>query len=109
MFSPALALVLATSAIADVKSDPASMERGKKLAEAACARCHAIGRIGESPNRNAPAFRALMTFEPGRTVDEVFARGILLGHPGMPQFGMSERNQADLLAYLRSIQVEGAL
>jgi mono/diheme cytochrome c family protein len=107
MIARALILALATAAVAGVKPDAGAAGRGQRLAESACSRCHAVGRAGDSPNRDAPPFRALLSFEPGHTVEEVFARGILLGHPGMPQFGMSEQDQADLLAYLRVIQVNG--
>ena len=69
-----------------------------------CASCHAIGPKGESPNHDAPSWRDLTTFEPGRSVDEVFAKGVLVMHPGMPSWGLTDRDQSDLLAYLRTLQ-----
>ncbi|MEI9891837.1 MAG: cytochrome c [Caulobacteraceae bacterium] len=103
-----LILLFAALAAGSALADPASVARGRKLAESACARCHAVGAAGDSPNTYAPPFRTLLVFEPGRSIEEVFSRGLLLGHTGMPQFSMSEQNYADLLAYLRSVQTKAA-
>jgi cytochrome c len=86
----------------------ASTTRGYRLAQGVCGQCHAIGPTGESPKAGAPPFRDLSRFEPGRSIDEIFAKGILVGHPGMPSIGLSDRDQNDLLAYLRSIQPNAA-
>ena len=56
-----------------------------------CARCHAIGKTGKSPNDNAPPFRTL-----GRSFDlDQFPlqleAGISPGHPDMPAFKFKPR------------------
>jgi mono/diheme cytochrome c family protein len=98
------ALVLASAAAASALAQPAAVARGQKLASAMCAQCHAIGPKGDSPNTAAPRFRDLTANEPGRSVDEVFAKGVLVMHPGMPSWGLTDRDQSDLLAYLRTLQ-----
>ena len=109
IWRPALvALALALAAAAPVLAQPAAVARGNRLAKTMCASCHAIGPRGDSPNPGAPRFRDLTANEPGRSVDEVFAKGILVMHPGMPSWGLTDRDQADLLAYLRTLQRTGA-
>lgn len=99
-----LVLTLISAAGAPVFAQPAAVARGHRLAEAMCASCHAIGPQGDSPAAGAPRFRDLANLEPGRSIDEIFARGVLVMHPGMPSWALSDRHQADLLAYLRTLQ-----
>lgn len=98
-----LAAVLA-SLQTPLPADPAAVTRGHRLARTGCAQCHAVEPSGSSANAYAPPFRDLLGFEPGRSIDEVFARGILVSHAGMPRFGLREAEQADLLAYIRTLQ-----
>ena len=63
-----------------------SAQVGQRLAQANCASCHAIGRIGESPLRIAPPFRELHKRYPVENLAEALAEGIVTGHPTMPQF-----------------------
>jgi len=103
--APTLALALICALTAPPAfAQPAAVARGQRLAHTLCASCHAIGPKGESPNHDAPSWRDLTTFEPGRSVDEVFAKGVLVMHPGMPSWGLTDRDQSDLLAYLRTLQ-----
>jgi cytochrome c len=92
-------LFLSTSAQAQ---DPA--QRGRALLTEFCSRCHAIRSTDKSWNRLAPPFRTL-----GRSFDmDQFAqdlrRGILSGHPDMPEYKFSEDDARAVTAYLRSIQ-----
>jgi mono/diheme cytochrome c family protein len=89
-------------------AQPAAVARGRRLADTMCKSCHAVGQQGESPVAGAPKWRDLTTLEPGRSIDEIFARGLLVLHPGMPSWGMTDRDQADLVAYMRTIQRTGA-
>jgi mono/diheme cytochrome c family protein len=99
-----LALTLTSAAAAPALAQPAAVARGHRLAATMCASCHAIEPRGDSPNADAPRWRDLTTLEPGRSIDEVFAKGLLVLHPGMPSWGLTDRDQSDLLAYLRTIQ-----
>jgi mono/diheme cytochrome c family protein len=56
----AAALAVACLAEATPASAAAGrIERGRAIAKENCARCHAIGRSGESPNPKSPPFRRL--------------------------------------------------
>ena len=77
---------------------------GETLARTHCARCHAVGRAGTSPWRDAPPFRELHTRYPVEDLGEALTEGIRTGHPSMPEFRF-EPDQADaLIAYLRSLE-----
>jgi mono/diheme cytochrome c family protein len=99
-----LVTALISAAAAPAFAQPDAIARGRHLAESVCSKCHAVGPRGDSPAADAPRFRDLTKFEPGKSIDEVFAKGVLVMHPGMPSFGLTDRDQADLLAYLRTLQ-----
>ena len=104
VFIATLACATVATSAGSVLAQSASFKRGYRLAHEICSQCHAIDASGDSPKAGAPPFRDLTHFEPGRSIDEIFAKGILVGHPGMPSIGLSDRDQSDILAYLRSIQ-----
>jgi cytochrome c len=92
-------LVLGSAAHAE---NPARL--GRTILQDYCARCHSIRKSGNSPQPMAPPFRAL-----GRSFDlDQFARelerGILSGHPDMPEFKFSVDDAHAVSVYLRSIQ-----
>ncbi len=80
------------------------VERGKRLAEIHCARCHAVGPSGTSPRHPAPAFRQLTRRYPIDTLWEALAEGIVTGHPEMPEFLWPPKDIDDILGYITSIQ-----
>ncbi len=104
----ALAFVLAVPASA---SEQGVAARGQRIAERNCATCHAVSRKGTSPNDKAPAFRTLGQRYELQDLEEALAEGIMVGHeaPEMPLFEFSSRQIADLMAYLRAIQVKSEL
>ena len=60
-------------------------ERGQALAQAHCARCHAIGRRGASPVPAAPPFRTLHTRYPVEQLAEALA--VLAAHTRLLSVG----------------------
>lgn len=80
------------------------VQRGRVFVETNCARCHAVGRIGQSPLPPAPPFRDLHKRYPVENLAEAFAEGIVTGHPSMPEFQLDVAQIDDLLAYLRSLE-----
>lgn len=90
---------LAVSAVADERAK----ERGRAIAEAKCARCHAIGNQGKSPMALAPPFRELPQRYPVEHLAEAFAEGIVVGHPAMPEFTFDPPEIDALLSYLQSL------
>ncbi len=92
-------LALAVPAVAQVSV----IERGADIAVKQCARCHAIGRSGESPMSLAPPFRDLSKRYPVDNLAEALAEGIVTGHPAMPRFTFEPREINALLAFMHSL------
>jgi mono/diheme cytochrome c family protein len=84
----------------------ADQRHAKALLVELCARCHAVGRSGRSPQPDAPPFR---TFSDVKLYDEDFGKrlrdGLSTMHPDMPTFHFSQRDSEAVVSYLRAIQV----
>ena len=80
------------------------IERGQALLTRNCADCHAIGRTGTGPHKDAPAFRTLSKRYPIESLEESLAEGIMSGHPDMPEFSFDADDVGAIIAYLNSIQ-----
>jgi mono/diheme cytochrome c family protein len=91
-------------AAAQYPTDPVSIATGLELAEIHCATCHAVGREGESPLKDAPRFRNLGKRYPLEDLEESLAEGIVTAHDGMPEFAFAPEDIDAFLGYLTSIQ-----
>lgn len=80
------------------------LKRGETLLARNCASCHAIGKSGASPHKDAPAFRTLGQRYPIESMEESLAEGIMSGHPDMPEFSFDADDVGAIIAYLKSIQ-----
>jgi mono/diheme cytochrome c family protein len=80
------------------------LKLGEELLTRDCAKCHAVGRTGESPHAGAPAFRTLATRYPIDSLEESLGEGIMSGHPDMPEFQFDADQVGAIIAYLKSIQ-----
>lgn len=98
-----LALGTAPAAAAGEPLSPRA-QRGLTFAKANCAKCHAIGPVGDSPLPIAPPFRTLHTRYPVENLAEALAEGIVTGHPTMPEFQLDGAQINDLLAYLKTLE-----
>ena len=78
--------------------------KGEALVKENCARCHAIGKEGDSPHKDAPPFRTLSQKYPVADLAESLAEGIVSGHPDMPIFVFSPLDVEAIIEYLESIQ-----
>jgi mono/diheme cytochrome c family protein len=76
---------------------------GRDIAEAQCARCHAVGTYGDSPNPAAPTFRTVLSRYRADVLEEELREGIQVTHP-MPDFQFNPQGVHALVVYLRSIQ-----
>jgi mono/diheme cytochrome c family protein len=94
-------LAATTTALAETGS-PSS--RGHAIAQANCARCHAIERKGASPLGIAPPFRVLPQRYPVDQLAEALAEGIVTGHPAMPEFTFDPNDIQALLTYISSLK-----
>jgi cytochrome c len=81
-----------------------AVNQGRRLTEANCASCHAIGRFGDSPLPIAPPLRSLHLKYPVEDLEESLAEGISTGHPTMPQFRFESDQVRDFIAYLKSLE-----
>lgn len=97
----ALSLSVSSGFAQDVRR---AERRGESLLSKHCAMCHAIGRSGRSPHRQAPPFRTLSQRYPIDSLSEALGEGLFTGHPDMPEFVFSPRDVGAILSYLRSIQ-----
>jgi mono/diheme cytochrome c family protein len=101
--------LIALAAILIFAAPPAIAQRGsvqvgQKLVQANCARCHAVGRTGESPLRIAPPLRELHKRYPVENLAEALAEGIVTGHPTMPEFRFDPDQIEHLIAYLKTLE-----
>jgi cytochrome c len=85
-------------------ADVDQLQWGARLIQRNCGMCHAVGRVGFSPNPQAPPFRDLHLRYEVETLAEALAEGILTGHPAMPEFRFEPSEVKAIVAYLRSIQ-----
>ncbi len=101
-----IAILLAVTLGVGTASHPAlaqsPAEQGRAIAEQQCARCHAIGREGESPMHQAPPFRDIVKRYPAEQLGEALAEGIVTGHPAMPEFTFRPAEIDALIAYLKT-------
>lgn len=110
----ALAALLAAGLVVGVFAFPAQAvekdltAKGEALVRENCARCHAIGKEGESPHPEAPPFRTLSSKYPVEDLAESLAEGIVSGHPDMPIFAFNAHDVAAIIDYLESIQAQPA-
>ena len=88
----------------DAAGQAAQVEDGREIAETNCAACHAIGTSGESPNPDAPWFRALLSRYSADMLETELAEGMRVAHAPMPQFKFRPAEASALIAYMRSIQ-----
>jgi len=104
MWRPYLAVAALVLGSQPLLAQEGRIQRGRTFVETNCAMCHAVGRVGESPLSEAPAFRTLARRYPLEDLAEAFAEGIITGHPSMPEFQLDAAQINDVLAYLESIQ-----
>lgn len=100
----AAALMLGACAGQEAQPSQAALAAdGRDIAEAQCARCHAIGQYGDSPAPEAPPFRYVLARYDSAVLEEELIQGIQVAHP-MPEFQFNPQGTDALIAYLQSIQ-----
>jgi mono/diheme cytochrome c family protein len=99
--SLAAALLLAVAQAAAAQD----VKHGEELLARDCGGCHAVGKTGDSPHKEAPAFRTLGQRYPVESLEEALGEGIMSGHPDMPEFKFDADDVGAIIAYLKSIQV----
>lgn len=95
---------LLAAALPATAADKTLADKGEVLVRENCSRCHAVGKEGQSPHKDAPPFRTLSSKYPIEDLGESLAEGIVSGHPDMPIFAFSPHDVEAILEYLESIQ-----
>lgn len=102
-FIPAIAATaLLLAVIQPVAAE--DLKLGQSLLARDCGHCHAVGRIDNSLDKEAPAFRSLGKRYPIESLEEALGEGIMSGHPDMPEFKYDANDVGAIIAYLKSIQ-----
>jgi cytochrome c len=83
--------------------DPGAIAEGKGIAQRQCASCHAIERMGSSPNRDAPPLRDVLAMNDPDRLAYRFIEAMRIGHDAMPLFDFDVRTADSLIAYIASI------
>jgi mono/diheme cytochrome c family protein len=98
-----LAASMSVNSVAAETLSPAA-QRGLTFVQTNCARCHSVGRLGESPLGIAPPLRSLHTKYPVESLQESLAEGIITGHPTMPEFRLDPGQVNDVISYLKTLE-----
>lgn len=98
----ALACILLPLAVAQARD--AEHAPAKAMLEELCGRCHAVGRIGKSPNPLAPPFRNFGEKLYDTDMVQRLQDGLTTVHKEMPTFRFNREEAAAAVNYLRSIQ-----
>ncbi|HRK20111.1 MAG TPA: cytochrome c [Hyphomicrobiaceae bacterium] len=83
------------------------LARGERIAAERCAKCHAVGPAGESPQTGVPPFRMLAQDFPIPMLEKTLRTGIVDGHEEMPMFELGFIDVRNLLAYIDSLDPSG--
>jgi mono/diheme cytochrome c family protein len=102
----ASAALLVASAVSANAAEKTLIDKGEVLVRENCSRCHAIGKEGDSPHKEAPPFRTLAKNYPIEDLAESLAEGIVSGHPDMPIFVFGPHDVEAIIEYLQSIQAQ---
>jgi mono/diheme cytochrome c family protein len=83
---------------------PEQIDAGRRIVQLQCVTCHAVRSSDVSRDLTAPPLRTLAERYPVTGLADVFAKGVLVGHPNMPDFRFNATQITEILAYLQSIQ-----
>ena len=95
--------------------ETSAQAQGRRIAEARCGQCHALGD-GPSPLADAPPFATLHRRYPeGGGLRDLLSEGMIAPatppeegqprmHPRMPQANLDDDEVAELIAFLRAVQ-----
>jgi cytochrome c len=104
-FGAGVALLIVSAASANA-AEKTLIDKGEVVVKENCSRCHAIGKDGDSPHKEAPPFRTLSGKYPIDDLAESLAEGIVSGHPDMPIFVFNPDDVEAIIEYLQSIQAQ---
>ena len=99
----ALAIVLATGAVAQSDQSPGDRQAGRAIATGSCSECHLVpGGPAPTSRRQGPPFVEIANL-PTSTAPGL--RSLLRApHAGMPMFRFTDKELDDIVAYLLSLR-----
>ena len=104
VLAAALGLALPLVAVLQPAAAADDLKLGETLLARDCGQCHAVGRTGDSPAKDAPALRILGKRYPIESLEEALGEGMMAGHPEMAEFKYDADDVGAIIAYLKSIQ-----
>ncbi len=78
--------------------------RGRAIALAGCASCHAIDPAGSSPYQAATPFRDIVKRRSLDSIALAMNEGLVTSHPAMPPYTFRAAEIDDLRAYLETLR-----
>ena len=99
-----LSFALALTSFLAAPALSADIDHGRRLVEANCGKCHAVGFEDDSAHESAPPLRSLWQRFPVETIDEMLLANVRPEHPDMPTFKVTPTQAADIAAYVASLQ-----
>ncbi len=99
-----LAAAVALAAAMQPATAADDLKLGETLLARHCGACHAVGKSGDNPQKDAPALRTLSSRYPVEALEEALGEGFMSGHPDMPEFKFDADDVGAIIAYLKSIQ-----
>jgi mono/diheme cytochrome c family protein len=102
----AVAGLIAAAALTPIHAQPLNkLERqGQELLTRLCSRCHAVGRTGTSPRKQAPPLRTIAQRYDVADLVAQLQEGFTGPHPDMPTFTFTRNASRAVEAYLNAIQ-----
>lgn len=97
--------LIATPTLADALNWEAAA-RGRAIAVAGCASCHAVDATGASPLQDSPPFREIVRRRSLDDIEAGMAQGLLTSHPAMPPYVFRAAEIDDLRTYLETLKVD---
>jgi mono/diheme cytochrome c family protein len=81
--------------------------RGKALAQANCAICHATGARDKSTMAASPPFRDIATHYDQNKLERALSKGVPTDHPAMPDWQMTPEQARQFSTYIMSLGIYG--
>ncbi len=99
-----LTVIVALSAAHPALADQSrAARRGLELAQSQCAACHAVDRLGVSPNPKSPTFGVIAGIYEEHSLQKKLTEIDETGHYDMPSIRIHSNQIGDLIAYFTQL------
>jgi mono/diheme cytochrome c family protein len=96
--------VLSLIVVADRSAEARDLAaEGHEIVSKSCSKCHAVDPEGNSPHKEAPPFRNVVTKDPAETLAVALVEGITTRHPDMPLITFEPEQIEAIIAYLSTL------